>query len=163
MRYRRPCGGVVEVSDSAAAVMMRLRQLESMAPEAGGMLLGRLIVESDDLIVDEVSEPAASDRRSRYSFMRSKKHAQWRVSSAWEESEHTKNYLGEWHTHPEDDPTPSAVDLANWRRISKVAQYEQDFLLFVIVGRRQTRIWELSKLHGSLAELAPCGGGATGG
>lgn len=153
MKYRRSGGGVVEISGSAVAVMMSHRQLKSVMPEAGGMLLGRLIVESNDVIVDEVTEPAALDRRSRYFFMRSKKHAQQRVSSAWEESDHTRNYLGEWHTHPEDDPSPSAVDLDNWHRIARVARYEQDFLFFVIVGRERTRIWELSRIQGTLPEL----------
>jgi integrative and conjugative element protein (TIGR02256 family) len=153
MKYRRPNEGVVELSEPAATVISRQRQLNSTASEAGGMLLGRLINGSDDVIIDEVTEPASSDRRGRLFFMRSKKHAQQHVNSAWEESERTRNYLGEWHTHPEDDPVPSTQDLYNWRRIATVAQYEQDYLFFIIVGRNKTRIWELHKVRGTLAEL----------
>jgi integrative and conjugative element protein (TIGR02256 family) len=153
MRYLRPDGGTVEFGEAASTTIERQRQLSSTAPESGGMLLGRLVIESRNVVIDEVTEPAASDHRGRFFFVRSWKHAQQRVDSAWEESDCTRNYLGEWHTHPEVDPTPSPKDLRNWRRIAEAARYEQDFLFFVIVGTEKTRIWELDKTKGILSEL----------
>ena len=42
--------------------------------EAGGVLLGRHLLDSHDVVVDEVTTPQASDRRSRFSFFRSRRH-----------------------------------------------------------------------------------------
>ena len=153
MRYLRLNNGVVVFSEAAALAINRQRQINSKDPEAGGMLLGRLVAECDDVVIDEVTEPTTSDQRGRFFFMRSKKHAQQRVNEAWEESKSTRIYLGEWHTHPEIDPSPSSKDLKNWHRIARVAQYEQAFLLFIIVGWERMRIWELNKVSETLSEL----------
>ena len=115
------------------------------SPEAGGLVLGRLVESSTDVIVDEISTPVSSDRWSRFNFCRGKKTAQRKVDKAWAESSGTRIYLGEWHTHPEDVPTPSDHDLRDWQRIVQGAQYEQEGLFFVIVGRQQMRVWEYAK------------------
>ena len=44
----------------------------------------------------------------------------------------TKSYLGEWHTHPEPNPRPSSLDITEWK---KTANYNEDMLLFLIVGQ----------------------------
>jgi integrative and conjugative element protein (TIGR02256 family) len=49
-------------------------------------------------------------------------------------------YLGEWHTHPEDSPSPSSIDLGTWQRHLN-ADNEQMVLL--IVGRKE--IWAAKK------------------
>jgi integrative and conjugative element protein (TIGR02256 family) len=153
MKFSRPNGGTVEFHKSAEAAMSGYRQLSRRDAEAGGMILGRLVVESADLIVDEVTEPTKVDRKGRFFFIRRRPAAQRRVNQAWFDSNGTLNYLGEWHSHPEDDPTPSNVDIENWHRISSQARFEQDFLIFAIVGRQRTRLWELGKFSRELSEL----------
>src|SRR5689334_15880296 len=130
MRFRRRNGGLVLITDTALGPLSRFVQRESSAAEAGGVLLGRLIREADDVIVDEATAPTTDDRRSRYGFWRARPKAQDRVTRAWHESGATRNYLGEWHTHPEDDPVPSDTDTRNWQRIAISARFEQDFLIF---------------------------------
>ena len=145
MRFSRVNGGVVEITDRALASMQRHVQNNSEDAEAGGVLLGRLVACTQDVVIDEVTEPVAEDRRGRFFFWRSKPAAQRRVDDVWAASRGTRNYLGEWHTHPEDAPFPSQVDQSDWAKIVRSARYEQDFLLFVIVGRTQTRVWEVKK------------------
>jgi integrative and conjugative element protein (TIGR02256 family) len=70
------------------------------------------------------------------------------VDAAWGESGGSRNYLGEWHSHPEDVPAPSDIDIENWHRIIAQTVCEQDFLLFAIVGRTATQMWELSRTNG---------------
>jgi integrative and conjugative element protein (TIGR02256 family) len=118
-------------------------QTDRSTPEAGGMLLGRLIAGADDAIVDRVTLPSPDDHASRFHFFRARRPANLVIRKHWEQSSATCNYLGEWHTHPEDRPTPSCVDLRNWRRILTKSTFEQDFLLFIIVGRVELRVWEL--------------------
>lgn len=75
--------------------------------------------------------------------------------AAWRESTGTRIYLGDWHSHPEDDPKPSCVDRRDWNRVLKRAVYEQDFLLFAIVGRRSIAPWE-GRLSDRSATLHAC-------
>jgi len=138
-------GGQVVLSENALSVLTRYVQTDSTATEAGGVILGRLILNSNDVVVDEATEPSISDRRSRFFFWRSKKTTQGMVNKAWNDTHQTRVYLGEWHSHPEDDPTPSCIDKRNWRKIVRRAKFEQDFLLFLIVGRKEIRLWELRK------------------
>jgi len=40
-------------------------------------------------------------------------------------------FLGEWLTHPEINPTPSSLDIEEWK---KTVQNNLDTLLFLIIG-----------------------------
>lgn len=148
MRFLRPKGGVVELAEAALGHLFMHRQLGGGTPEAGGILLGRLIKGSADIIVDHAFGPSPEDRRGRFFFFRAKRPAQTLVDQAWQVSGQTLNYLGEWHTHPEDDPSPSCIDRRDWSRITARAKYEQSALLFVIVGRIHLKVWEVPKTSG---------------
>ena len=153
MKFQRPSGGIIELGSGVVTVLERYRQLEAKVSEAGGMLLGRLISNSDDLVIDEATEPSKRDQKGRYFFFRRRSHAQKRVDEVWCGSQHTVNYLGEWHSHPEDDPSPSITDINNWFRICRKARYEYDCLVFAIVGRKKLRMWELCESSGTLHQL----------
>lgn len=55
---------------SALKKMEKYRQYNSIDTEAGGILIGRILCDSNDFIIDDVSEPMISDIRKRYSFKR---------------------------------------------------------------------------------------------
>lgn len=117
------------------------------------MLLGRLIDETDDVVVDEATAPTVEDSQGRFFFNRAKAAAQRYINFVWRKSRSTRVYLGEWHTHPEDLPIPSDHDLRNWRRITKKAKYDQNSLIFVIVGRQRIRVWICDKCSLAVSEL----------
>jgi integrative and conjugative element protein (TIGR02256 family) len=135
----------LRLADTVTQAMRVHVQRSRSSPEAGGILLGRLLVEHDDVVVDEVTVPGAQDRSSRFRFFRAQQPAQMAVNEAWARSDGSINYLGEWHTHPEDDPKPSLHDRQDWRRLVTSQRYEQDGLFFVIVGRQTIRAWELPR------------------
>jgi integrative and conjugative element protein (TIGR02256 family) len=143
--YHRANGRRVAFAAAAHAVLDRHRQTCDGAREAGGVLLGRLIGDTGDVVVDEATEPMAEDVRRRFAFFRRKKPAQRVVDRAWLDSGGTRIYLGEWHSHQEERPTPSNQDLRNWRAIVNGAAYEQDDLLFVIIGTRGQGVWTLRR------------------
>ena len=143
--FRRLQGGRVGLSTSSLTTFKKYRQLRVTDREAGGVLIGRLVTDAVDLMVDTATVPARSDLRQRFRFFRKASSAQGQVDRAWVSSSGTQNYLGEWHSHPEDDPLPSPMDVENWHRIVSSASFEQAFLLFVIVGRRSLGMWELSR------------------
>jgi integrative and conjugative element protein (TIGR02256 family) len=153
MRFRRSSGGVVEFNDEAFQIMQSHRQISPKAAESGGMLLGRLIDNNRDVVIDRVTVPINEDKKWRFFFFRQKEPAQRIIEQVWSDSKAVTNYLGEWHTHPEDVPSPSSVDLAEWARISQKATFEQDFLLFVIVGRERTLAWEVSRSNLAISML----------
>lgn len=98
---------------------------------------------SHDVIVDAATQPTSLDRAGRFFFRRAKQPTQKAINDSWSISGGTRNYLGEWHTHPELSPTPSPHDREDWRRISMQATFEQDFLLFLIVGQKSMALWEV--------------------
>lgn len=120
--------------------------------EAGGVLLGRHLLDSNDVVVDDVTCPQITDRRSRFSFYRSKKHEQL-SRNRWEEQGKTAAYLGLWHTHPEKDPTPSQIDRQDWERAISQDIYEGERLFFPIVGIQRIRVWSLDR-QGKYLEIA---------
>jgi len=142
--FVRKEGSMVKIDCAPLAIMKRYRQLEEKDKEAGGILMGRMIENSKDVIVDEITVPNVLDSRSRFAFFRSKS-IQKIINIKWRTSLHTQNYLGEWHTHPEQYPSPSGKDLRDWQNILNKGIFEQDFLIFVIVGQAAISLWELRK------------------
>jgi len=121
--------------------MERYIQDESQKTEGGGVLLGRFIRYTNNVIVDKVSLPMIGDKRQRHYFKRGEKRHQKVINNAWKKSRGTCNYLGEWHTHPENYPTPSRTDIRGWKEKLKIDKFHGDFLYFVIVGIKTTRLW----------------------
>lgn len=119
--------------------------------EAGGVLLGRHLLDSHDVVVDEVSTPQNSDRRSRFAFFRSSRHEDL-ARQRWLEQDRTSAYVGLWHTHPEPNPNPSSIDRRDWQQAVSGDTFDGDRLFFPIVGTERIRVWCLSR-HGSIREL----------
>jgi integrative and conjugative element protein (TIGR02256 family) len=119
--------------------------------EAGGALLGRHLLDTKDIVVDEVTTPQKGDRRSRFGFFRSQQHSEV-ARARWLEEQMSIAYLGLWHTHPEPSPSPSAIDKRDWEKALRSDVYEGDQLFFPIVGTTLIRVWCLSRT-GSLREL----------
>lgn len=141
MRFVSRTAGVIELCADAVANLLRHRQCNASDSESGGVLLGRVLLDGGT-IVDAALGPNRADKRSRFYFDRDRRSAQTQVNEIWARSEGTKNYLGEWHTHPEDDPSPSLLDRMEWIRISRSVQSPKGSLIFIIVGRKTINVWE---------------------
>jgi integrative and conjugative element protein (TIGR02256 family) len=97
--------------------LISLRQITSGAPEAGGLLIGSL--RGNNFEVRFLTTPYPGDEQSRIRFVRrDPTHLAFsdRLSKA---SHRSVTYLGEWHTHPTDDPVPSAIDRSEWLAAQK--------------------------------------------
>lgn len=140
--FTRADTSVLLLGEQAVSAMRIHRQLRDTDAEAGGVLLGRLLLECPHAIVDEVTVPVRGDRRHRFWFRRSRRRHQDVVTRRWMESGGTCLYLGEWHTHPEADPAPSSTDERDWRRRLAHDTFDTDSLFFVIVGTLQICAWE---------------------
>lgn len=134
--------GKLKISQKVLETVNKYRQIHSHEPEGGGMLFGRLLIDSPDIVIDELSVPMEGDIRTRFSFHRSHKNHQKVLDCLWESSNKTCHYLGEWHTHPERNPSPSVVDINEWKRIMTKTLTESNMFIFMIVGTEQIRIWQ---------------------
>lgn len=146
----------------AAAVVQQLRsyaQVESGSREAGGVLLGRYLLDTNDVVVDLITTPTRSDKRLRFGYFRAREGHQELVDQAWRESKGACHYLGEWHTHPEACPVPSGIDRVNWKRILSHYRADADPLYFVIVGQIVICAWQGHKQPVRLERLTLTAGG----
>jgi integrative and conjugative element protein (TIGR02256 family) len=139
------------IVESALNQMTSFRQNSWWKAEAGGVLLGRHLLDSEDVVVDEVTTPQKSDQRSRFGFFRSKRHSTL-AQKRWVEENSTMAYLGLWHTHPEVDPKPSYVDRNDWNNSVAHDTFTGERLFFPIVGIERIRVWTRTR-NGALEEL----------
>lgn len=151
-RFRRENGSVFIISVPALATMLGFSQQARRDPEAGGVLLGRYLLGNPHVVVDEVTVPMEGDRRSRTEFHRGQQAHQQVIDVRWAASRGTCQYLGEWHTHPENEPHPSSIDKSDWRRHLAHDTYDAVSLFFIIVGITELRVWEGAR-KGALWQL----------
>lgn len=107
------------------------RQRRFYQREAGGQLFAR--VRHDDWEIAAATGPRSRDRRGRFSF--------WphRPSEQEEIFEHHAlgfDYVGDWHTHPEDVPTPSPDDFSSIAEVVRRSTHHLPGFLLLIVGRK---------------------------
>ena len=120
----------IKISEEVFEIMKSFIQDENHKPEAGGILIGHYL-EDNNYSITDVSSPSELDKSSRFNFTRSKKNAQKIINKIFKDSKGKKIYLGEWHTHPEHHPSPSATDLNEWH---KICRQRQTPMVFLIVG-----------------------------
>ena len=108
--------------------------------ESGGFLIGSISTDGNRIVANDFTEPLETDKRSIFSFNRSEQHNNI-LNLKWKESNYTKLYLGEWHTHPQDIPMPSFVDKKSWKNLLKKSNTESEFLIFIIVGMETIETW----------------------
>jgi integrative and conjugative element protein (TIGR02256 family) len=101
------------------------------AAEAGGVLIGQYRGPHVELVTCTV--PLRGDVRTRFGFERMDVGHAAQAKKAWNRSGCVQTFVGEWHTHPEDHPRPSHVDLRTWDRLR--AGVQDDPLVFMIFGR----------------------------
>lgn len=71
VRYQIAPRRRLAITNGALATFHASRQLDARSMEAGGILLGRLLVECEDVVVDSVTAPQSTDSQTRFSFFRS--------------------------------------------------------------------------------------------
>lgn len=151
--YKLPNGGRVKIATVVSACLEIFIQKSIGDLEAGGLLLGRRIIDSDDIVIDMITTPTKFDVRKRGYFFRDSKIHQKTVELEFNKSSGTCNLLGEWHTHPEGYPKPSNYDLSEWKRQLEVTKLEEENLFFLIAGISEISIWEGNKKTGKIVKL----------
>lgn len=141
---------LLNFSDEVRSVFEKNVQIGDR-PESGGVLLGT--VHERGLLVTLATTPTRLDRQFRYLFERLPFGHRAVAKRLWRSTGGTTRYIGEWHTHPQDFPTPSAIDLEEWRKLANVRADKRP-LLAVIVGRNALHV-ELAHGNGDRKLLLP--------
>lgn len=122
----------VEIKEEAYLSLLQYRQYEGF--EAGGVFTGS-VIGLNQYRISKVSLPCTIiDTASTTGFERDAQKANDFIFNDYEASNHTRYYLGEWHTHPENNPTPSFVDINSIEMIYKHSNRVIDGVFLIIVG-----------------------------
>ncbi len=153
MQFRHSRAGVLIFSDDVLRTFRSYLQLAVDTPESGGVLLGRLLRDDHDIVIERVTTPLPGDKRTRAGFDRGGEAHLREIEKTFAETGGAIQYVGEWHTHAEPFPTPSPMDLKAYRAavLESVKQNEACFL--VIVGQRALRVWECDRQTGVISQL----------
>lgn len=122
---------LVYLREQPLEVFSRYIQEGIDSKEAGGILLGH--VRGEHLEIIEATEPSFWDRRFRFLFERMPYFHHKLAMKRWKESSGLVRYVGEWHTHPQNYPIPSSIDLREWQ-ILAADRRDGRPLLALIVG-----------------------------
>jgi integrative and conjugative element protein (TIGR02256 family) len=116
----------------AMAAFDKHRQNSRWRREAGGQLFAR--IRGSRWEIKAATGPKNRDRRGRYMFMPDRSSEQEEI---YQFHSRGLEYVGDWHTHPQDEPEPSESDLTSIARIVASSQHHLPGFLLVIVGRRE--------------------------
>lgn len=122
----------IYIHQEALSVMKAFTQVQTAQPEAGGIILGK--VKGNVVQVLKLSPPTELDKASRRNFERHRLSAQIVINYEFYNSHQQITYLGEWHTHPEDFPTPSETDKKMIFQQFRNNKLHTPFLLLFIKG-----------------------------
>lgn len=128
-------GRLVVVSALVIELVARYKQLKAGDPESGGILIG--LRRGEHFEITAATMPQVDDKRARFRFERVERGHTEALKKLWTVSMGAENYLGEWHTHPEDHPSPSSIDVSEWKRAVKLHNQP---LVMLIVGRKSTYV-----------------------
>ncbi len=113
-----------------------LESLRVYAQHEGNEMCGVLTgsqIDDKTFRISKVSPPCVA-HNSRCGCERDASKANEFISLDYEESEHTRVYVGEWHTHPEKNPSPSGTDYNSIISNFASSKICVPFLLMIIVG-----------------------------
>ena len=80
----------------------------------------------------EATGPRKQDRRRRLGFWPDRASEQREIHAYHSQG---LDYLGDWHTHPEEEPSPSPKDFASIESIVQESTHHLTGFLLCIVGR----------------------------
>lgn len=122
----------VEFAPEALAAMLRHRQTGWLSKEAGGQMFARL--SPTRWRIEVTTGPRRGDQRGRFHFWPDRKAEQEEINRFFEQG---LEFVGDWHTHPEEVPRPSASDIVSAENIVRESTHHLPGILMCIVGRRQ--------------------------
>jgi len=137
-------GQKIVLTSAALKTFSQFRQVTKQSTEAGGLLFARF--DFPYIRVMKATAPTYLDKRTRFGIDFSSDKRRTAVQLEFRRGLH---FIGEWHTHPELDPTPSQLDVASIRDLYIQSTHELNYFLMVIVGNGDTNLRLWLSIHNS--------------
>ena len=127
----------------------RHQQGDGISSEAGGQLFARF--KEEQIRVERATGPRATDRRSRFGYIPDRRREQEEIDSMHGLGLH---FIGDWHTHPERVPSPSASDIRSIREAVTRSMHHLNGFVLLIAGTEAFPLGLFVKLYGARGETA---------
>ena len=121
------------------------------ACEVGGLLFAKMLLPK--IVIEEATHPHEKDKQFRFSFIPFRNAQRRIIKGRFRRGLH---FVGEWHTHSQESPTPSGLDLHSMHDSFVKSKHELNAFVMIIVGskRSQLRLWISIHNHGGYLPLA---------
>lgn len=119
-------------------IIPSLIQLSHNDKERGGILIGEIYPDSNTIAIIEIYESMKA-KASKYSIEIDNVEMQFIIDKVHQNSSGLRNYLGDWHTHPEPIPHPSSIDNRTFKDRVRKSKLNKNFLLNMIIGNDITQ------------------------
>lgn len=120
----------VEIAPDAFEAMVSHRQNGFFSREAGGQMFARLT--PGKWIIEVATGPRQGDRRGRFHFWPNRKAEQDEINTYFKQG---LDFVGDWHTHPENCPRPSSADYRSVENLVCESTHELPGMLMCSIGR----------------------------
>ncbi|MBM3163041.1 MAG: hypothetical protein FJZ79_06945 [Chlorobi bacterium] len=147
-------GQTLVFSPKVLKVFKTHRQISRSQPESGGLLFAKF--DLPIIKIDIATPPQLEDRKSRFFFVSNPDTRRTVVRRYFRKGLH---FIGEWHTHPQSDPTPSGLDVNSMKDLFRQSEHELNYFVMVIIGNRTGNLSLWVSLHDAndMHQLHPCG------
>jgi len=102
--------------------------------ETGGVITGYYSKSGITCTIDSLHSPTEDSEHEYSSFVSGVKGLAELFKKLWIKQEY---YIGEWHFHPENLPTPSRQDKSQLKEIAEKKNFHCKFPLMLIVGQKK--------------------------
>lgn len=125
-------GQVIEISPRVLEHFGSHVQRRAWSTEAGGQLFADIA--NGVIRIGVATGPRPTDFRAPFLYFPDKKAERAEIASFYQRGAH---FVGDWHTHPQDIPKPSSLDLRTVRSTVERSKLQLGGVILVIVGRKQ--------------------------
>lgn len=133
------------ICDEVLQVFADARQMSAGDKETGGILFAE--ISKSEVRIVRVTRAEKRASISRVLFRPSLRQKRIAVKEAFNDGLH---FVGEWHTHPERDPSPSSMDEESMEDSFKRSKHELNRFLMIILGNRKRQLSLAITLHSDL-------------
>lgn len=152
-KMKLPNGKVVDILSNVFEKINCWIQDTDEKAEAGGYIVGYQHYGTENITLEDISQPYMWDKRTRFYFgMRDPSHQMFLEKSMLKKS----FYMGVWHTHPQMIPEPSSIDWNDWYDTLEVDRTACKYIFFIIVGMKEMRVWVGDFARKEIIEIFEC-------